>query len=252
MHTAFVIAKNTFRETIRDRIFYGIVGFGTLYILFTLFLGELSLGNTVMIKSFGLAGIYLFGTIITIFLGASIIDKEIEKRTLYFVLSKPVSRNAIIIGKFIGLYAAIALTLIFMVIVYAGVLWYANLSITLLELLAVFFQLLEMGLFVAMLIFFSTLAKPLIATIAATVILFAGHLIASALRNTERMSTVTKKFIAALYHVIPNLEKFNIRNFVVHALGPSETEVFLTILYAMVYTALFLAAALLLFKRKEL
>ena len=147
MKKIIVIAKNTFRETIRDRILYGILGFAFIFIFFTLFLGSISLGEDLqIIRSLGLAGIYLFSIIITIFLGASLIYKEIEKRTLYFVLSKPVSHKDIILGKFIGLFASILLTTALMTSVYLFVIYYKGGGIDYGALRAVLLQIAELGL----------------------------------------------------------------------------------------------------------
>ena len=99
----FAIAKNTFRETIRDRVLYAILVFSLAFLGFTLVISSISLGTDLHImRSLGLAGMYLFSVIITVFLGTSLIYKEIEKRTLYFILAKPISRAEVIIGKFFG------------------------------------------------------------------------------------------------------------------------------------------------------
>src|SRR3989344_3536995 len=124
MRVILVIAKNTFRETIRDRILYGILGFSLVYVAITYLLSRISLGDPAILKSFGLAGIYFFGSIITIFLGASIVYKEIERRTLYFVFSKPVSRLQFILGKFFGLFTAVAMAIALMAFIYLLVIFY--------------------------------------------------------------------------------------------------------------------------------
>ena len=114
MDKIFVIAKNTFKETIRDRILYGIVIFSVIFLVSTLILGSLSLGEDIYVmRNFGLAGIYFFGLIITLFLGASLIYKEVDKKTIYFVLSKPVTGSDVIMGKFLGLFASIAISVLF-------------------------------------------------------------------------------------------------------------------------------------------
>lgn len=252
MNAPLVLAKNTFKETIRDRILYGIAGFSFVYILLTLFFAKLSLGNLVMIKSFGLAGIYLFGLVVTIFLGSSIIDKEIDKRTLYFVLSKPVSRRDVIVGKFLGLGGSILLTITLMAVVYVGVLLYAGILITQLDVLAILLQMAEALLFVALLIFFSSFTRPLLATLSALIILFSGHLMSSAFESAKKIGGITYEIIRFLYYTVPNLEKFNIRNLAVHNISPSGETLFFTFLYGVLYTTFLLYAAHLIFKKREL
>ena len=252
MKNIFVIAENTFREKIRDRILYAILGFAVLYILLDLFLAKLSLGDLLMIRSFGLAGIYIFGLIITIFLGSSLIYDEIERRTLYFVLSKPVSRRDVIWGKFIGLLGATALTTFLMALVYLGVVAYEGGGFDLLGLFAVFFQILEQGLFIALLIFFSSLATPLTSTLSATMILFVGHLLDAALVNASEIGGVIYRAVFVASYLLPNLEKFNLRNLVAHDLFVSSVTGFLALGYALAYMALLLFAATIIFNRREL
>ena len=252
MNSTFVIAKNTFRETLRDRILYGIVGFGIAYILCVLFLAKLALGDLVMIKSFGLAGIYLFGLVITIFLGASLIYKEIERRTLYFVLSKPVRRSNIIIGKFFGLLAAVTVTIALMTVFYLCVIAYEGGGFDLRGLLAILFQIMEMSVFIALLTLISTVAAPLTSTICAMMLLFAGHLLNTVILNAHRIGGVAYRFIQVLYYLLPNLEKFNVRGVVVHAVPLSASSALLTLGYAVAYDIFLLFLATLLFRRKEL
>jgi Cu-processing system permease protein len=252
MKNIIVIAKNTFRETIRDRILYGILGFGVLYIFLDLFLAKLALGDNVMIRSFGLAGIYVFGIVITIFLGASIIYKEIERRTLYFVLSKPVSRSQVVLGKFLGLFAAVTITTILMAVVYVGVIFYQTGIFDWSALIAVALQIIEQGFFIALLIFFSSVAAPLTSTMLATMILFSGHLLDSVLANAKHIGGVTFILVQALYYLLPNLQKFDVRGLVVHNIQISAQGVLIAFIYALIYSILLLFVAGKLLERREL
>jgi len=250
--STWVIAKNTFREAIRDRILYGIFAFALIYILSTLFLWNIALGDELVVKSFGLAGIYVFGSIVMIFLGASSVHKEIERKTLYFVLSKPVSRGSVILGKFFGLYLAVAVTVVLMVLVYGAVLLYAGIGIDLRGLLAVGFQLVEAGLFVALLIFFSTIASPLPTMLASSVLLVSGHLLDSVLKNAREGGEVAYRIVEAMYYLLPNLEKFNLRNAAVHNVSISSGSLLFALLYGALYGGVLLYFAHAVFKRKEL
>ena len=247
-----VIAKNTFREAVRDKIFYGLFGFAIFFILLDLFFAGVAAGDMVMIRSFGLAGIYIFGLIITIFLGASIMHKEIDRRTLYFVLSKPVSRRDVILGKFLGLFSAVSLTTIFMAVVYLGVVFYEGGLFDSLALLAVFFQILELGFFVALLVFFSSVASPMLATISSIIILFVGHMFDAMVENAEIIGAGVYNFVITLSYVLPNLGKFNIRNLVVHDITISWLSVVSVVAYALFYGGLLLYLGYQLFKNREL
>lgn len=252
MKNIFVIALNTFKETIRDKILYGILGFAILYILLGLFIAKVAQGDMVTIRSFGLAGIYIFGLIVTIFLGASIIYKEMEKKTLYFILSRPVPRRDIILGKFCGLLLATFLATAIMSAVYIIVVFSQGGGFDYFGLIAILFQISEMALFVSLLIFLSSAVTPLIATISATLLLFLGHLLDSALRSAEQIGGALHKIILVFHYVLPNLEKFNVRHLAVYDIMPSLTFSITTATYAIVYIALLLALANILFKKREL
>jgi ABC-type transport system involved in multi-copper enzyme maturation permease subunit len=252
MKNVIVIAKNTFREAIRDRILYALIGFALLFIALDLFLAKLALGDIVMIKSFGLAGIYIFGLIITIFLGASIIYKEIERRTLYFILSKPVSGFEVIMGKFLGLFGAIILTTALMTAIYLAVIFYESGTLDYLGLVAVFFQILEMGLFTAILIFFSSVAAPMTSTLCAIMILFSGHLLGSVMQNAQTIGGGILKFVQVIYYLLPNLEKFNLRDLAAHSISTTPSAAILTIGYAVIYSSILIYLANVFLKRREL
>ena len=249
----FVIAKNTFKETIRDRILYGILIFSVVFILSTVILGSLSLGeDAFVIKNFGLAGIYFFSLIITIFLGATLVYKEIEKKTIYFVLSKPVTTFNIILGKFIGLLASVALITLIMTVVYSGITVYNGATFDFLVFLPVLLQLCEMAILIAILIMLSIFLNPLAATIYTVLVVYAGHLSSLFLEYAQKSSGIIKFGLKTAYYIFPNLEKFNIRNMVAHSIKISGGEIVTSIIYACVYTALVLYLAEMFFRRREL
>lgn len=252
MKNILTIAKNTFRETIRDRILYGILGFSLVYVAITYLLSKISLGDPVVLKSFGLAGIYFFGGVITIFLGSSIIHKEIERRTLYFIFSKPVSRLQLVLGKFLGLFGAVTMAILVMAFVYFEVVFSGGGGFDALALTAILFQVLETGLLVALLVFFSTITTPLTATIITVMALFGGHSFSSVLRTANEIGGPLYRFVQAVYYLLPNLEKFDVRSAVVHGIYPSGSSILITIAYAVCYTALLLLLANFFLKRKEL
>jgi ABC-type transport system involved in multi-copper enzyme maturation permease subunit len=99
------IAINTFREAVRDRVLYGVLGFACAVLLFTLAVAELSLHQQErVIADVGLASISLFSVIVAIFLGSSLLYKEIERKTLYVILPKPIRRGEFLLGKYLGIF----------------------------------------------------------------------------------------------------------------------------------------------------
>ncbi len=248
----FVVAKNTFKESVRDKVFYALFAFAFVAITFTIFLGSISLDEDLhIVRSLGLAGIYLFGVLITVFLGTSLMYKEIERRTLYFILSKPISHGQVIAGKFLGLFSSVALSIAGMTIIYLGVVWYSGGGFDTLGLLAIFFEIIEVGLLIALSIFFSTFSKPLPSIVYALLVIYIGHSLGMLVDFTKRGSALAHDVVQGLYYVLPNLEKFDIRDLVLYGNAPSLTAVFLVILYATIYTIILLAGGALLLQKRE-
>lgn len=252
MKPIFAIARNTFKETIRDRILYGIFGFSILYILFAILLSRVALGDIVILKGFGLAGIYLFGSVITIFLGASVISREMERRTLYFIVSKPVSRSQFVLGKFLGLCAAVLLVIAAMGAVYVGVIAVNHGGWDILGLEAIGFQTLETLVMLAALTFCSVIAPPLASTLIGVMALFVGHSLGSVLASAQHAEGAFLWFVRFVYYVFPNLEKFDIRNAAAHGMGVSGASALFAAVYALAYGAAMLGFAIAFMKRKEL
>ncbi len=253
MKNILLLAKNTFKESIRDRILYGILGFAIFLMIFIFFLSAASLGEDERVmRSIGLGGMYLFGMIITIFLGASLLAKEIDKKTLYFVLSRPISREGVILGKFLGLLGSIFLSTLILALAYLGTVYWGNHLFDSAALLAIFFQLLESMLFIAITLFFSTFLRPIIAIMAALVFLFFGHSFTLLEHSVAKSGVVLQKFVTVLSYIFPNLEKFNIRNDILYNFALSPMEITTTILYGIFASGLFLVFAALIFKKSEL
>src|SRR6202521_3613722 len=109
------IARNAFREAVRDRVLYNLVVFALLLIAGAIFLGELSAGQEAkIIVDLGLSAILLFGVFISIFVGVGLVYKEIERRTLYAILSKPIGRGEFLAGKYVGLCLTLLVNVVIM------------------------------------------------------------------------------------------------------------------------------------------
>ena len=253
MSKILVIAQNTFKQAIRDKILYGILVFALLFLGSTVILGALSLGEDVfIIKSFGLAGIYIFNIIITVFLGASIVYEEVEKKTTYFLLSKPVTKLDLLVAKFIGLFEAVSLTTLLMTVVYILVVWINQGGFDYLALCAVLFQLLEMGILIGLIILFSIFTTPLAATIYTILVLYIGHLLTLIKGLATKTGGVFEYLLMIIYYIFPNLEKFNIRNMTIHQSSITPLEFIFSLAYALFYIIISLCIANVLFSRKEL
>jgi len=253
MKQIIIIAKNTFRETIRDRILYAILGFAILFIVSTIYFGTISLGEDIkIIRDFGLAGIYIFSIIIAVFIGTSLVYKEIEKRTLYIALSKPVTRAQFILGKFFGLFTSLSLVITLMAAVYLIVVAAKGGGFDWRGLIAIAMTLPEIAIFIALSILFSTFSTPLASTIYAILILYIGHSLGLVLKYFNKTGGIGKTIFTGIYYLLPNLEKFNLRNIVVHQAAISWQSIVYGLIYGIIYTTLILILANWSLKKTEL
>lgn len=254
MHNILVIAKNTFKLEIRNKIVYAIVGFGVLYVITMLFLSDLVLRELPMVKSFGLLGVYFFNAVVALFLGTTSFYKDVERKIVYFILSKPVSRAQFVVGKFLGLCLVVLSASAILGIAYIGIIASLHGGFDALGLLAIVMQFLEMALFLAFAIFVTTFSSSLLSIVYTSAVFFAGHIVSSILVDAKVIGIGGFKLFAveALYYVLPNLEKFNIRDLAVHPVAMPFVSFFLALCYAVAYIAILLFAATWIFEKKEL
>ena len=253
MKNIISIAKNTFRETIRDRILYAILAFAFLFLASTIFLGSISLGEDIkVVKDFGLAGIYIFSLIIAIFLGTSLVYKEIDKKTLYIIFSKPVTIWQFIVGKFFGLFLSIILNVALMTVVYLVIVKIKGGGFDILSLYSVLVLIFELAIFVALTILASTITAPLAGTIFSVIILYIGHSLDMLKKYAEKSGQFVRALTDVVYYIFPNLEKFNLRNSVVHSVAPTSGQIIYPILYSILYVAILLWLSSLALKKRDL
>jgi ABC-type transport system involved in multi-copper enzyme maturation permease subunit len=254
MRNIFVIAKNTLKLEIRDKILYGIIVFGLLYIFFTLFLSDLVLKELPMVKSFGLTGIYFFNAIIALFLGTTSFFKDVDRKVVYFILSKPVSRAQFVLGKFFGLCLVLLFASVILSVAYLGLILYEHGGFDALGLLAIAMQFLEMALFLAFALFVSTFSSSLLSIVYTSGVFFLGHVVSTMLDAAKQIDlTGVKLFLVEfLYYVFPNLEKFDARDLAIHAVAMPFADCALAVAYAAVYIILLLSAAIWIFDKKEI
>src|SRR5271169_5190308 len=158
------IASNTFREAVRDRVLYNLIGFALLMSAAAILVGQISFGIArLVVINLGLTAVSLFGTVIAIFIGIGLVSKEIDKRTLYTVLSRPVGRWEFIVGKFFGLAGTLVVNTFFMAIgVFLALLYVAH-RFEMMDawvLVALYFIVLQFLIVCALALFFSSFSTP--------------------------------------------------------------------------------------------
>ncbi|MEP6703233.1 MAG: ABC transporter permease [Acidobacteriota bacterium] len=248
------IAKNTFREAVRDRVLYNLVLFVLLIIACAILLGDLTDGQEARtIVNIGLNAMLLFGTFIAIFVGVGLVSKEIEKRTVFAVFSKPVKRGEFIVGKYLGL----CVTLLVNVAVMGAGVTVALLSVGNRNLAgsvwgSVFLIFLELCIITAVAILFSSFSSPALSALLTFSVFIIGHLSASLFDFAMGLgSKAGLYFLGTLYYLLPNLSHFSFRTEAANGLTPNAALLLGGSAYAMVYIAILLTVTVVIFSRRN-
>jgi ABC-type transport system involved in multi-copper enzyme maturation permease subunit len=250
------IATNTFREAVRDRVLYNLIAFALLMSGAAVLVGQISIGiERLVVINLGLTAISLFGVVIAIFIGIGLVSKEIEKRTLYTVLSRPVRRWEFIAGKFFGLSGTLVVNTFFMAIgVFAALLYvshhfkHADGAI----LVALYFIILQFLIITALALLFSSFSSPLLSAIFAFALFVIGTF-AEDLRGFARLTHGIARWLATgAAYLVPNFSALNVISQVAHDSSVSHQLIVYNTAYALVYTLAVLSATALIFERRNL
>jgi ABC-type transport system involved in multi-copper enzyme maturation permease subunit len=266
MSTILRIAVNVFRESVRDKVLYNLVGFALLMIGTSLLIGQLTAGQEVkIVKDLGLASVSVFGTFIAIFIGIGLVSKEVEKRSIYALIAKPMSRTQLVLGKYAGLALTLAVNVavmalaIFVVLAWwdwrvpeaAKAAWEAP-ALDPALLTAVLLIYLELLVVTAIAIVFSTYSSAILSAAFTFGLVIAGHF-SQDLRNFDQVtdSQAAQGVARAFYYVLPNLSFFDVKARVVHADPVRAVEVGLAAGYAALYVGALLTLAVWIFSRRD-
>ncbi|MBN2371074.1 MAG: ABC transporter permease [Vicinamibacteria bacterium] len=247
------VSANTFRESVRERILYNLVFFAIVVILAGLVLKPLSIyQEEKILKDVGLAAMDFFGTLIAIFVGVSLINKEIDRRSLYPLLAKPLGRGEFLIGKFCGLCFTLFVNISVMTVCLYGALFYASRAVDIALLKAILAIYLGLLLIVALAQLFSTVTSPVMAAVATVCLVVAGRY-SDVIRDMREVTeSVPAWLVEFLYAAIPNFAHFDLKNRVVYGDPVTATDLLWIASYALAYIGAAVVASLLLFRSKEL
>ena len=266
MRAIRVVAVNVFRESVRDRVPYNLVVFAVLLIGSSYLIGQLTAGQDVkIIKDLGLAATSVFGLFISIFIGIGLVSKEVERRSIYALLSKPVSRSQFIVGKYAGLVLTLAVNVSVMAIALYVILAYMvwtepptiragwdapGMDPALLK--AVFLIFIELMLVTAIALFFSTFSTPILSAALTFGFYIVGHFNAD-LKNFEKVvsSRAAAQLARGAYHVLPDLSAFDVKTEVVHGLPVTLGYMGSTAAYGLAYIAALLLVSTFIFSRRD-
>ncbi len=255
-HRIAAIARNAFREAVRDRVLYNLVLFVLLLTVGAIFLGELSAAQEAkIIVDLGLSAMLLFGTFIAIFVGTGLVYKEIERRTLYAILAKPVGRGEFLLGKYLGLCLTLAVNVLVMGIGVSLALMFVRrgydpLALRVWPAIALIYV--ELMIVVALALLFSSFSSPALSALLTFAVFIIGHFSAD-LKTlaTATGTTAARFFFSALFYLLPNLSHYMQITDAGHGIAPAPAAFAAAIAYALLYIAVLLAAATFVFNRRN-
>jgi Cu-processing system permease protein len=247
------VAQGTFRETVRDRLFYLVGLFGLALVGATTVLSPLTVGaQGKIVADVGLAAMALLGLLVVLLVGANMVRKEMDRRTITTILTKPVGRGEYLLGKYLGLALTLGCMVALMGVIYVVAVQLTPARLGWPHLAAVYLVLLELLVLTAAAVFFSTVASPALAAVFTALLFAIGHL-SAALLDLGAMSGGWQATAAAVvFRTLPDLEVFNVRAAVVHGDAVTLPHLGLASLYAVGWAAVFLLLARWIFARKEL
>ena len=260
------IAFSVFRESVRDKVLYNLVLFAILLIGASYLIGQLTAGQDVkIIKDLGLAATSVFGLFIAVFIGIGLVSKEVERRSIYSLLAKPITRAQLVLGKYAGLLLTLAVNLTVMTvalyIVLAYMAWmlgpdaakgWETPALDPRLIWAIVLTFFELAIVTAIALFFSTFSTPMLSAALTFGFFLAGRFSAD-LRNFNQVvdSPAAARVAEALYWVLPNLGSFDVRSQVVHGQSVPLGYVVLTSAYGVLYIAALLVPAVVIFSRRD-
>jgi ABC-type transport system involved in multi-copper enzyme maturation permease subunit len=250
------IARNAFREAVRDRVLYNLVLFVLLLTAASIFIGELSGGQErKVIVDLGLSAMLLFGMFIAIFVGVGLVYKEIERRTIYAVFSKPIGRGEFLVGKYLGLCLTLLVNVLVMGVGVSLALLYVSrgwdpLIPTIWP--AVLLIYLELMLLTAVSLLFSSFSSPALSALLTFLLFVIGHFSTDLKGLAASLGSPSARwFFTGLYYLLPNLANYSFITPAAHGRTPAAGFVLAAVFYALVYITVILAAATLIFSRRN-
>ena len=248
------IAFNTVREALRNRLMYAIFAVSVLVTFVSVVISTLSyVEGTRIMQDFAFATMRMFTVGTAILLGINLLHREVERRTLYTILSRPLSRTTFLLGTYAGLVATTWLMLLFMAAVFGAVSLAAGAPLHMGHVAATGMLAVEMAIVVSIAILFSSFTTPMLASLFTISIYVVGHLS----QNLARLSNgsedpFVRQFGSGLYRVLPDLELYDLSLQAVHGLAIPASDLGWPVLYAVGYASVLLLAASALFARRDL
>ncbi len=247
------IARNTFREAVRDRIFTLVGAFGVLLVASSIVLSPLTVGaQTKMVADVGLSSISIFGLLIVVLMGSGMVHKEIDKRTIMTMLSKPITRTDYMLGKYLGLLVTLVVIMASMSVLFFLAVWVTPTSFDPAFIKSLYTSVCEMVVVTAVVMLFSSFTTPVLTSLFTLGVFVAGHTLGD-LQTFAKLAGNQGTVVAmdAIRWILPDLELFNIRNAAVHGLPIHSAHLIWAGVYALLYSTLCLIVASWIFSRRD-
>jgi len=247
------LAVNTFREALRNKLLYTLLGFSFVMIASGVVLATLSYVEVnEILQDVGMGAIRFFSAGIAIFVGIGLVHNEVDRRTIFTILSKPVSRAEFLVGKWAGLTFTVWLQLVLMVAAFAVVSMLAGAPLGADHFVALGLIGLELMVLVAIATLFSAFTTPMLAAFFTVGLWIIGHLTRDLQALTSQSEAEGVSQIATFIFVLmPDFEVFNKTLEAVHGLPISGNEIGLATVYALGYTVCTLILAVMIFSRRD-
>jgi ABC-type transport system involved in multi-copper enzyme maturation permease subunit len=257
-----VIAFNTFRESVRDKVLYNLIAFVFILIAASLYIGELSINQErKALIDLSLSIMLLFGYLIAVFIGTGLVYKEIDKRTIYSILSKPIHRHEFVLGKFLGLALTLLVNCSVMLVGILLALAYSQRGFNagMLNIVPTAFLLyLELLLATALALLFSSFTTPALAVFFSIIAYIIANFTADLKLFADVMNVdvypslkIAQSVLRFLYYLLPNLSNFNFITQTSHGKPVSGVQVGIAVLYFIVYLAILLSLTVMIFQKRN-
>jgi ABC-type transport system involved in multi-copper enzyme maturation permease subunit len=253
LHRTAVVAINTVREAVRDKLLYNLLLFAALMIASSILLAQIQIADDTRIyRDVGLSAIALFGALIAVFVGINLVYREISQRTIYTMLAKPLRRWEFLLGKYLGLVALLALEVVVMSVFFAAVLWSKDSPFTSGLGWAIVLIWCELALLTAVAMFFSSFTTPYLAAMFSVALWIIGHLLAD-LRLFGQHADMPglREVTEALYWSLPNLDRLDLKADAAAGVTIETLRVAWAVVYSALYSGALLLGAMLLFQRRD-
>jgi Cu-processing system permease protein len=261
-----LVAWHVFKESVRDRVLYSIVAFAVILVAASLLIGQITAGQDLkIIKDLGLATIELAGILMAVFIGIGLVAREIDRRSIYSLLAKPLPRWEFIVGKYLGLVLTILVNVGLMTVAFYAVLaWIGWLSPEHVRtsweapaldpalLLSIALIAAELALLTAVALFFSTFSSSALMSLVFTLGLWVAGVLSEDLRHFgDFVVSPAVPVVQAIGWVVPAFSAFDIKGLVVHGHVVSARLVAWRLAYGAIYSAVAVGAAIVIFSRRE-